>query len=133
MKSRYVIDGSRFGTLEEFAAHFSERVLRDHVWLGNLDAFDDILYGGFGTPEEGFILIWRDSALSRARLGHVETARQLHKRLATCHPSNRGAVATQLQRAQRGDGPTVFDWLLEIIRRHDPAEVDAGGIELLLE
>jgi hypothetical protein len=25
--------------------------------LLNLDAFNDILYGGFGTPEEGFVLM----------------------------------------------------------------------------
>ena len=55
--------------MEEFAKHFSVTVLRDHTWRGNLDAFNDILRGGFGTPDGGFVLVWRDHAASRNRLG----------------------------------------------------------------
>jgi hypothetical protein len=68
-KTEYVLDGSAFATLEEFSEHFSERVLRDYKWRGNLDAFNDVLRGGFGTPDGGFVLVWRDHALSRSRLG----------------------------------------------------------------
>ena len=66
----YELDGADFSTLEEFAAYFSNRVLIDYQWRGNLDAFDDILYGGYGTPDGGFIIRWHNSALSRQRLGH---------------------------------------------------------------
>ena len=40
----YEIDGEHFSTLEAF---YEGR---------NLDAFNDILRGGFGTPDEGFVL-----------------------------------------------------------------------------
>jgi RNAse (barnase) inhibitor barstar len=114
----YIIDGSEFSTLEEFAEHFNSHVLMgSYRWRGNLDAFNDILHGGFGTPEEGFRLIWEHSDLSRERLGHLETSRQLEFRQRHCHPSNRGAVAEQLQDAKDSKGPTVFEWIVEII--HD--------------
>jgi RNAse (barnase) inhibitor barstar len=117
---RYVIDGSEFSTLEEFAKHFSARVLKDHRWNGNLDAFNDILRGGFGTPEQGFHILWDNSKRSQVALGHSETVRQLERMLGTCHPANREGIAGELAAAKRGEGPTVFDWLVEIIRDHGP-------------
>ena len=117
-KTEYELDGDRFSTLEEFAQHFSERVLSEHEWNGNLDAFNDILRGAFGTPELRFKLIWRNSNVSKQRLGYPETVRQLEKRLAKCHPINRDAVAADLHSAQQAHGPTVFDWLVEVISEH---------------
>ncbi|HEY7372734.1 MAG TPA: barstar family protein [Polyangia bacterium] len=46
-----------------------QTVLREHTWRGNLDAFNDILRGGFGTPDGGFVLVWQDHATSQHRLG----------------------------------------------------------------
>ena len=71
LKPRYTIDGLEFSTLDEFARLFSSRLLRDYVWHGSLDAFNDILRGGFGTPEQGFVLIWRHHKASRRQLGKV--------------------------------------------------------------
>jgi RNAse (barnase) inhibitor barstar len=63
-----VIDGARFADLDGFAREFS-RLLRDYTWRGNLDAFNDILRGGFGTPENGWVLRWLNSERSRNALG----------------------------------------------------------------
>ncbi|MGI8646912.1 MAG: hypothetical protein DLM55_07550 [Acidimicrobiales bacterium] len=49
-------------------------------------------------------------------MGYRETIRQLKERLALCHPSNKDHVRTELVLAARGEGPTVFDWLLEIFQ-----------------
>lgn len=68
-KVRYTIDGKAFSTIEEFARYFSATVLRDYTWRGNLNAFNDILRGGFGTPDGGFVLVWQEHVTSRARLG----------------------------------------------------------------
>lgn len=62
------VDGSRVADFAGFTREFST-LLTDHVWHGNLDAFNDILRGGFGTPEEGFVLRWLDSERSRQMLG----------------------------------------------------------------
>ena len=129
----YEIDGARFSTLEEFFEEVSRVMIPDVYWGHNLDAFNDILRGGFGTPEEGFSLVWKNSALSRERLGYPETARQLQLRLTRCHPTNREYVAEDLQSAMRNEGPTVFDWLIEIIRRHGPGgDEEEDNVELIL-
>lgn len=115
----FEIDGKKFSSLEEFYVQFESAALSAD-WGRNLDAFNDVLSGGFGTPEEGFVLRWRNHCLSRRRLGYAETVRQLERRLERCHPSNRSSVVEQLKQAKRRQGPTVFDWLLEIIQRHGP-------------
>jgi RNAse (barnase) inhibitor barstar len=63
-----IVDGTGFADLAGFAREFS-KLLDGYEWQGDLDAFDDILSGGFGTPESGFVLRWLHSELSRTRLG----------------------------------------------------------------
>ncbi len=123
-KKTYVIAGENFSTLEKFYDEISRVLIPDAEWGHNLDALNDILRGGFGTPPEGFILVWKNSALSRQRLGYPETVRQLELRLARCDPSNRPSVQAELEQAKQDKGPTVFDWLVE------EAE---DGVELVLE
>lgn len=131
-KQVYEIDGTRFSTLEEFYDEVSHILIPDDWWGRNLDAFNDILRGGFGTPEEGFVLVWKNSDLSRRRLGYPETVRQLKLRLERCHPTNRVYVALDLEAAERQEGPTVFDWLVEIIHVHcSGGEEEKDGVELI--
>ena len=85
----YEIDGQRFSTLEDFYAEVSRVVIPGADWGHNLDAFNDILRGGFGTPDGGFTVRWLQHAVSRERLGYSETIRQLELRLARCHSANR--------------------------------------------
>lgn len=114
----YRINGRQFSTLEEFFEEISRVLIPGSYWGRNLDAFNDILRGGFGTPDKGFILFWENSDLSRSRLGYAETVRQLELRLERCHPTNRNSVKKQLRNAHNNKGPVVFDWLVEIIRVH---------------
>jgi RNAse (barnase) inhibitor barstar len=133
MKLTLEIDGSHFDTLEGFYDEVSRQLIPGSDWGRNLDAFNDILRGGFGTPEGGFILIWRRHDLSRASLGHIETSRQLSLRLGRCHLSNVSSVRADLETALRGDGSTVFDWLVEIIRTHgEGGDESEDGVELWL-
>ena len=114
----YRIDGERFSTLEEFYEEISRVLIPGAGWGHNLDAFNDILRGGFGTPDEGFILIWQNSQVSKKRLGYSETVHLLQRRLERCHPTARRSVKAQLRNAQNNKGATAFDWLVEIIRVH---------------
>jgi hypothetical protein len=54
MKAVYEIDGRDSSTLEEFAEDFTRRLNLQTNWHRNLDGLNDILHGGFGTPDEGF-------------------------------------------------------------------------------
>ncbi|MER5966931.1 barstar family protein [Streptomyces sp. NPDC002057] len=111
----YVLDGSRIETLEDFWRAIGEAVNGPGGYFGgNLDAFNDCLHGGFGTPDDGdFTVEWHDHTHSRRALGHLETARQLEIRRGRCHPTHRPSVAHELAAARAGEGPTVFDWLVE--------------------
>jgi RNAse (barnase) inhibitor barstar len=114
-----VIDGANFSDFDAFAREFS-RLLRNYTWRGNLDAFNDLLRGGFGTPEHGWVLRWLNSESSRAALGYEETARRLDSLLLTCHPSQRPKIQARINSARRGEGPTLFDEIVDIIRVHGP-------------
>jgi hypothetical protein len=118
-----VIDGANFSDFDGFAREFS-RLLCNHTWHGNLNAFNDLLRGGFGTPETGWVFRWVNSEISRAALGYGETARRLERGLRTCHPSNRPDIEARISRLRRCQGPTLFDQIVEIIRDHGP-----GGTE----
>jgi RNAse (barnase) inhibitor barstar len=132
-KSVYEIDGAHFTTLEGFYDEISRVLIPAASWGHNLDAFNDILRGGFGTPENGFVLRWTNSELSRQRLGFPETVKQLENRLQKCHPSNRAYVERELELAKSGIGPTVFDWLIEIIEVHTSGgDESQDGVELIL-
>jgi len=128
------LDGAEFDTLDGFYEEVSRKLIPGATWGRNLDAFNDILRGGFGTPPGGFVLLWKNSDLSRHRLGHPETARVLRLRLATCHPLNVTRVTAELGSAMRGEGPTIFDVLVEIVRSHGDGGLEAGdGVELVLD
>lgn len=134
MIKEYVLDGSKITSLETFYDQVSEKIIPGANWGRSLDAFNDILRGGFGTPEGGFVLRWTHSAVSRTNLSYPETVRQLEKRLTCCHPSNQELVRADLIRAQKGQGATAFDWLIEIIQIHGIGGDEADdNIRLILE
>lgn len=110
-----VIDGATFSDFEGFTWEFS-RMFDDYTWRGHMDAFNDILHGGFGTPDGLWTLRWLNSGLSRSALGYDETVRHLEGPLQTCHPSHRQRILDEISRAQRGQGPTLFDDIVETIR-----------------
>ena len=60
-------------------------------------------------------MVWRNSDESRRRLGHQETVRQLESRGLDRFPSGGAKAVSEIHEARRGEGPTVFDWLVEII------------------
>ena len=129
-----IIDGTRVWSLETFWDEVGRSLIPGVKWGRNLDAFNDILRGGFGTPASGFILRWTEAETSRAFLGYSETIRQLEKRADECHPDNIFSVAAEIEQARQGRGPTVFDWLVEIIREHGEGGEEAeSNVQLVLD
>ena len=122
-KQIFEIDGKNFLTLEEFWGEISDKLIPGAEWGKNLDAFNEIFHGGFGTPENGFVLIWKNSSISRQRLSFLETIKALEKRLKKCHASNIQSVTRDLDKAKRHEGQTAYDWILEIIQGHKDIEL----------
>jgi len=133
-KVEYIVDGEKFNTLDEFYDTVSRVLIPGAFWGRNLDAFNDILRGGFGTPEGGFVLRWKNSAVSRERLGYAETIRWLERRLAHCILENRRSFGERLDLARKETGSTLFDMLVGIVQDHCPGGVEEeDGVELILE
>ncbi|WP_414089049.1 barstar family protein [Rhizobium sp. BR 314] len=106
---QHVIDGSRITSLEALYDEITRVLVPDHFWGRNLDALDDILRGGFGTPDGGFTIRWSHSAVSREALGYPATVKMFEHMLERCHPDNRNSVGQRLAAARAGTGPTLFD------------------------
>jgi RNAse (barnase) inhibitor barstar len=128
------IDGRAFDDLPGFYDEVSLKLLSPgQVWGRNLDALNDLLRGGFGTPEGGFVLRWRHSERSRECLGQSAMVRHLEAVLARCHPSSVPALQERLEVARRGEGASLFDELVSIFRRHGPGGRESeDGVELEL-
>lgn len=127
----YEIDGTRFATLDELFDEVSRVIVPGKEWGRNLDAFDDLLSGGFGTPDEGFTIKWKNHAISRERLGYEETARRIADLLQRCDPSNADALRAMRREALARRGATLFDTVVDIVRQH--ADADSGGVRLILD
>jgi hypothetical protein len=120
-----VVDGAAFFDLEGFAREVSKLIPGGGTWNGNLNDFDMLLRGKWGPfPEGGWVLRWVNSERSRVALGHEATAAWLERVLRRCHPSHREGVTAEIAAARRGEGETLFDMFVEMIREHG-----AGGEE----
>ncbi len=106
----YLIDGSEARTWPEIVASINA-FIPNSAWQGNsLDALDDILYGGYGTPER-FIVVWKASEVSRQTLG-LEATQTFYKNLPDFQ-----------QRYEAGHVKTLFETLVEIFEGHESIEL----------
>ena len=114
----FVIDGNNFDDMESFYNECERAFnVRHGSWGRNLDALIDILRGGWGNiPEDdNFIVIWKNSDISKKRLGHRYRVKQLKRRLKYCHSDWYEKINKDIIAAQNGMGPTTFDDLVRII------------------
>jgi RNAse (barnase) inhibitor barstar len=129
-KKTILLDGNEFSNLQSFYDAVENGLTKDLGWdMGrNLDAFHDVLRGGFGVYEYGepVRLIWLHSDKSRKDLGWDETVKYLSAMLTTCHPANVELVKRKLALAENREGETLFDTIVGIIKGH-------GHIELSLQ
>lgn len=125
-----LIDANRFSTLASFYQEVENTCTKDLGWsIGrNLDAFNDVLRGGFGVHdyEEPVRLIWLHSDKSRKDLGWTETVNYLTAKLTTCSPSTVASVKKELALAESRTSKTLFEIILDIVKEH-------GHIELCLK
>lgn len=127
MKKEIVLDGNNFSTLLEFYNEVEKKLTNGLGWkIGrNLDACNDVLRGGFGMHEyeEPFTLIWKNSAKSLSDLGYSETVFYIEDKLKRCHPTNISSVKEDLEEAKKGNGETLFEIIVNIIRKHEHIEL----------
>ncbi|MDU4910574.1 hypothetical protein [Clostridium baratii] len=126
-KKELIIDGCNFSNLNEFYIEVDRVFTKDLTWETghNLNAFNDLLHGGFGVHEYGepITIIWKNVNKSKLDLGYNETVRHYENMLKECHPTNINSVKALLENAQKKKGETLFDIIIEIINEHDDIEL----------
>lgn len=122
MEKLVTIDGSRITDIPSFYAEINRVFMSGEDWqLGNsLDAFNDLLYGGFGLLQinEPVVLYWQHMEQSRAALGYAVTKRFYEDKLLPGSPYDKDLARDKLAALESGTGQTYFDILLEIIAEH---------------
>ncbi|MBR3342538.1 MAG: barstar family protein [Clostridiales bacterium] len=125
---KIVIDGNRFDDEESFYNEIDRLLTRNLTWKTghNLDAFNDLLCGGFGFHEYGeeLIIVWVNALKSKTDLGYEETVRHWERILLNCHPSNIEYVQKKIQDARNQTGETLFDIIIHIITDSDESGHD---------
>ena len=110
LKRFYELDGSHIENWPDFVSAINA-FLPGSPWQGNsLDALDDVLSGGYGTPDR-FVVVWKDSEASRRALGYEATAR-FYERL----PEFEALY-------QAGTLKTLFETVVEIFQGHEHVEL----------
>lgn len=108
-----VINGSHFSTLEGFYDEVSQLFMNDEDWMiGTLDGFNDILYGFKGE------IIWKDSQKSEEDLGFKLTKEFYENKIRIGKPFNIKLIQQKLDELTAGNGQTLFEILIEIIKSH---------------
>jgi len=115
------LDGTRIHDIASFYDEVNRVFMAAEDWqLGHsLDAFDDLLYGGYGAldGDAPVTLVWTAFERSREALGAGTTRAWLQgKRDSGRYDSAR--MQRELEALDAGTGPTYFDIVLEIIDAH---------------
>ena len=113
----YTINGNEFNNMDEFYKMVDKTFSDGDEPCRNLDAFIDYLRGGFGKHKynEPIKITWINSKKSRNDLGYQETINVLKKRLSKCHPSNRDNIQKKIELAEKNEGQTIFDEIIQCI------------------
>ena len=113
----YIIDGKDFNNMDEFYKMVDKTFSDGEEPCRNLDAFIDFLRGGFGKHNynEPIKITWINNNKSKKDLGYEETINVLKKRLAKCHPSNREYIQKKIDLAEKKEGQTIYDEIIECI------------------
>jgi RNAse (barnase) inhibitor barstar len=122
MAKQIVIDGNRISDIPSFYAEINRVFMAGEDWqLGHsLDAFNDLLYGGFGAikSNEPVTLLWKNMDKSKAALGDAVTKQYYEEKLLAGPVFNAEHFRMKLAALNNGTGQTYFDILLEIIADH---------------
>lgn len=130
MPKTLTLEGARIRDIASFYAEVNRVFMAGEDWtLGeSLDAFDDLLHGGYGAiaGREPVRLVWKDLEASRSALGPEATAAQLRAKLQRPDLFDVTRIRRQLDAVERGQGPTYFDTILHILADHPNIELVAA-------
>ena len=119
---KIILEGKDIVDIPSFYTQINAQLMQGEDWsLGeSLDAFNDLLYGGFGAAKDADLLEieWHDIDISRKHLGIETTKAYYQAKIQHGKPYNTALFQEKLQALAQGRGPTYFDILIEIIQSH---------------
>ena len=122
MTTQITIDGGSIHDISSFYAEINRVFMADEDWeIGNsLDAFHDLLFGGYGALKEAdhAEIHWQNIESSRKSLGYEVTKAYYLQKLYPDSPFNQKHFATKLAALENGTGETYFDTILGIVAEH---------------
>ena len=118
----FEINGCEVIDIPTFYKEINRVFMSNENWkiAESLDAFDDLLYGGFGAIKnnETVKIVWKNFEQNRKILGKELTKQFYLKKLEQPEVFNTEFVKKQLDELLQGIGKTYFEIILEIIANH---------------
>ncbi|MBL7837984.1 barstar family protein [Flavobacterium filum] len=128
-KQTITINGDNFSDLESFYDEIDRVLTKDLDWQTghNLDAFNDMLRGGFGVYEyeEPIRLIWGNFSKSKSDLGLEATKKWYERKISENKTENQQFFTDKLRQLTENNEQTLLDIILEIISEHQHIEFEA--------
>jgi len=122
MVKQIEIQGSAVNDIASFYEEINRVFMEGEDWtIGqNLDAFNDLLVGGYGALQgaQSVDLVWYDMDHSQQALGHQTTRAYYLDKLRPGSPYNKKLFEEKLAALESGRGETYFDTILAILSEH---------------
>jgi RNAse (barnase) inhibitor barstar len=122
MVKQFEIEGNVINDIASFYEEINRVFMANESWLiaQSLDAFEDLLYGGYGALQgaESVEIIWHHMDHSRQALGYQTTRAYYLNKLRPGSPYDQKLFKEKLAALERGQGETYFDMILDILTDH---------------
>ncbi|WP_417444897.1 ribonuclease inhibitor [Joostella sp.] len=119
MSKQFTIQGDNIHDIKSFYKEINRLFMSSEDWeiSESLDAFNDLLYGGFGSlsSDEDIDLIWKNISKNKSDLG-LETTLEFYKnKLKEPTIYNTDFIQEKITELEQGFGKTYFEIIMEII------------------
>lgn len=122
MVKRMEIQGNLINDIASFYEEINRVFMIGESWTmdQSLDAFDDLLYGGYSSLQgaPSIELVWHHMDHSRNALGYHTTRDYYLEKLRPGSPYNKKLFEEKLAALENGRGETYFDTIMSILAQH---------------
>lgn len=122
MVKQIQIEGNAVNDIASFYAEINRVFMAAESWVigHSLDAFNDLLFGGYGALQgaQEVELVWHNMDHSRQALGYQTTRAYYLDKLKPGSPYNKKLFAEKLAALDTGTGETYFEIILSILADH---------------
>ncbi|WP_240643012.1 barstar family protein [Sinomicrobium pectinilyticum] len=130
IRKKITIHGANISSIASFYDEINRVFMAGEDWkIGHsLDAFNDLLYGGFGIirAAEPVILVWINMEKNRDDLGYEATIAWYREKLESPSRFNIKWVNERLAALEDGTGRTFFEMVTDIISEHSNIVLKEG-------